>query len=237
VYLGSVVTALSGLVAESVTWGLHLAGGGKDTKLPPAEVVLAPYPRFMATINVDSTASAPSPKVCGRALTVLLEPPNVDLACTSTKAITATGRDSDPPHDASMLDDPRAAWAALVAGGQTAVVVEPIRTLCSVLEDELQANVVSPRDLQRAVMFMAWYVGLAEHEDDVDIEVARVDAAELALLHAVLPGLGSGHFEAAVKALQQHARGGGLLASRLDRVLTSATGVYGVPPDFWSALS
>lgn len=237
VYLGTVITSLSSLATKEVRWRLHWALGAPPTGVP-AECVLTPYPRFLATINVDSTADAPSAKVCGRGMTLLLEAPSVDLAIDSTQAINATATPLPAPPGAAVLGDPRNAWTAFEAAGETAVLTGALTQLCEALKDDLGANYVSPRDIQRCVLFMAWHVGLAEHDTGfTTIEAAAADAAELALLHVVLPGLGSGQFNVAVTSLEGRADPGGLLKARLARVLSSTKGIYGAPPDFWAALS
>jgi hypothetical protein len=192
----------------------------------------------MATINVDSTAGAPSAKVCGRGLTVLLEPPSVALALSSTKAIAAPVIPPATPPGGAIIADPRNAWYSFIAAGSESVLTGAIETLCDKLKDDLGDNYVSPRDMQRCLTFMAWHVALAEHEPGFTTAAdAAVEAAELALLHAVLPGLGSGQFSAAVNSLKKHATVGGILDRRLDRVLSSTKGIYGAPPDFWTALA
>lgn len=240
VYVGNVVSQLSGLTANQVRFQLHSHGSDLSTSagsVPPL-VAVGPWPRVMATINVDSTASAPSPKVCGRGLTVLLEPPSFEIAKASAKAI---GASAPPPPTAvggPSIGDPRAAWyAALTAKAET-VLFDSLDGLCSALESDLGANYVSPRDVQRALLFMAWYVAIAEHDSDFkDLKRASDDAAELALLHAVLPGLGSGQFGPAAESLRKQATADGLLSQRLDKVLLAGKGLYGVPPDYWASLS
>jgi hypothetical protein len=234
VYLGGVLTQLSGLTAAKVEWQLHRQAG---LTAPPPKVTLEPYPRFVATINVDSTAAAPSPKVCGRALTVLLEAPDVTLAISSTSAIGTTPPTPSTPG-AAVIGDPQAAWFAVLAASASATLTGALSTLCGTLEADLKANYVTPRDVQRSVLFMAWYVALAEHDTGfTTLADAAVEAAELAILHVVLPGLGSGQFGSAVQSLKKVATVGGLLDLRLDRVLASTKGIYGAPPDFWAALS
>jgi hypothetical protein len=113
-----------------------------------------------------------------------------------------------------------------------------LESLCEKLKDDLEDNYVSPRDVQRCLTFMAWHVAIAEHEPGfTTVADAATEAAELALLHAVLPGLGSGQFSTAVNSLKRHATAGGILDRRLDRVLSSTKGIYGAPPDFWAALA
>ncbi len=240
IYGGEILTALSGTGSGTVAWNLH-----SETKhvvsqgmTVPHSLALGEWPRFCATINVDSTAGAPSPKVCGRGLTVLLDPPSLDLALKSVGALgNASKMRVEAPE--GLLGDPAAAWYALAAGGMTDWVMAPLRTLCDHLETGIGANYVSPRDVQRSVLFMSWYLAIYEHETDdyPGEEAAATEAAELALLHAVLPGLSAGHFEKALKALMTHAQPGGALMRRVDRVNAMTSGIYGAQPDFWSALS
>ena len=241
VYMGNVLTALSSLAAEDVRWRLHWEGTDPNPRgfTIPGELLMTDYPRFLATINVDSTADAPSAKVCGRGLVVLLEPPSTGLAIASSDAIAGIPPElSYQAEGAGIIADPREAWWAFVANGTQAVLTEALAGLCTKLEADLGTNYVSPRDVQRCLVFMAWHVGLKFHYDAFSTETAAADdAAELALMQAVLPGLGSGQFSSAAKSLRSNAAAGGMLAQRLDRVLSSTKGIYGVPPDFWVSLA
>lgn len=242
VYLGNVVTGLSGLAAEKIPWRLHwqsspLLVEGMSSPLPP-EFILEPFPRFLGTINVDSTAGAPSAKVCGRALVVLLEPPSTTLAISSIGAMQQPASNQALAAVAvKNIGAPSAAWWAFVAKESHTLLTDALGSLCAALEADLGAGHVSPREVQRSVMFMAWHVAIAEHDADfVSPPTAAREAAELAVLHVVLPGLGPSQFGAAVESLRTHATPGGILADRLARI-SSTKGLYGAPADFWAALS
>lgn len=239
IYGGEILTALSGVGQQVVSWALHSEQDAIEVAgLPiPQSIELKPWPRFCATINVDSTAGAPSAKVCGRGLTLLLEPPTVELSFESVGALAPTiGGAPAAPTD--LIGDPAAAWYALLASGQTPLVVDPLRTLCDVLASGIGSNCVSPRDVQRALLFMSWYLALFEHEDSYPGPAeASAEAAELAILHAVLPGLNPTHFTSAVDVIAAKAAPDGPLAARLSRIEDARAGMYGALPDFWSALS
>lgn len=237
-YLGPLITATSGVSFERLFWPLHQAGSGAGA---PTEVVLGRWPRFFGTINVDSTAEAPAPKVSGRACVVLLEPSEVDLALSSTAAINAAPGTPATPPGAVVLGDPRSAWASYVLSGGTDMVTDALKPLLTVLENSAGRglNVVSPRDVQRCVLFMSWHYPLLEAAvasgllPSADIGAS----AENAVMHYVLPGLSAEQFSRAIEPLRGTAAAGGLLQRRLSRLTAGGESIFGVSPDFWASLS
>lgn len=237
-YAGPLVTAGSDTAWEWLRWRLHDQDNGTDV---PKELQLGPWPRFLGTVNVDSSAPAPAPKVTGRACVVLLEPPTVEGVMKSVEAITAFAAPHQTPLGTGLLGNPRAAWADLATNGDPASMFTALRPLIDVLRDSAGrgANIVTPRDLQRCVQYMAWYVSLAEAASSSGMDVALDDlaAAENALLHFILPGLSSEQFRLALPALVEVSSPGGMLQQRLTRLVEGGDGVFGVPPDFWASLS
>lgn len=237
-YLGPLVTAASGVSFEQMRWRLHTAG---TSAIVPAEVLFGPWPRFFGTVNVDSTAEAPAPKVSGRACVVLLEPSEVDVALSSTAAINAAPGTPATPPGAVVLGDPRSAWTSYMLSGGTAMVTDALKPLFTVLEDSAGRglNVVSPRDVQRCVLFMSWHFQLLEASVASGL-VPSADiatSAENAVMHYVLPGLSAEQFGRAVEPLGAVAAAGGLLERRLSRLTAGGESIFGVSPDFWASLS
>jgi hypothetical protein len=246
-YLGPVVTSASATQFERLIWPLHRHTASeprpKDKPpLPPREIELKPWPRTFGTINVDPTATAPAPKVSGRACVVLLEPPEIDSALASTEALTALTRLPPAPPGAVLFGDPRRAWSSYVMAGDEGRFREALSPLLETLRVSAGngKNVVSPRDVQRSVLYMAWHVPLAEAATTAAIEgVLSSDtaAAENAVLHFVLPGLSAEQFRRCLEPLTDVAQSGGLLRRRLERLSGGGEGLFGVPADFWASLS
>ena len=240
-YLGPVVTTASQVAYEKVSWVLHQVDGLPD---PPSVVELGPWPRFYGTVNVDATAQAPAPKVSGRTCVVLLEPPTVDTALSSTEALhppASVGGHVDLNDAGSVFGDPVAAWNAALVGGDTNELVEGLRGPLDVLATSAGngLNVVSPRDVQRCVLYMAWHTTLASAAVQTGLLPAEsiAESAENAILHMVLPGLSAEQFGRTVGPLAEAATTDGLLARRLARLLVGGESILGVPPDFWASLS
>lgn len=240
-YLGPVVTTSSKVAFQSLTWPLHRQPPGGPL-VTPQEARLAPFPRVFGTINVDSTADAPAPKVSGRSCVVLLEPPTVDAALDSTDAILPAPPGSGGPPGGSLFRDPTSAWASFLVDGNTDRFVDALRPLLTLVADHggRTLNLVSPRDVQRCVVYMAWHAPLAE--DAVASKLFKTphsdtQSAENALLHFVLPGLSSEQFGRVLTPLLKAATPDGLLARRLARLSAGGESLFGVSPDFWASLS
>jgi energy-coupling factor transporter ATP-binding protein EcfA2 len=239
-YLGPVVTAASSVSFKHLHWTLHQqpdqSAGGPAT---PGVAELTPWPRVFGTVNVDSTAEAPAPKISGRACVVLLEPPDLDTALASTDAITPPPKPASSPPGAALLGDPRKAWSAHLLHD-----VDRFKTALKPLLQNLahnagrDLNLVSPRDVQRCVVYMSWHASLAEAAVKAGLLPGSTDeeSAENSLLHFVLPGLSSEQFGRAVEPLRKAATADGLLDRRLTK-LTGGESLFGVSPDFWASLS
>lgn len=237
-YLGPLVTAASGVAFEEVRWPLHTAATGVSA---PTNVLLGPWPRFFGTINVDSTAEAPAPKVSGRACVVLLEPSEVDVALSSTAAINAAPVPPPTPPGEVVLGDPRNAWTSFVLTKTSHAVIDALKPLLMVLEDSAGRglNVVSPRDVQRCVLFMSWHIRLLEAAVKAGLMVTAdiATSAENAVMHYVLPGLSAEQFGRTIEPLRAVATASGLLDRRLSRLTAGGESIFGVSPDFWASLS
>ncbi len=239
-YLGPVITTASAVAFESITWPLHTQPAGSQLTTP-SEVVLSPWPRVFGTVNVDSTAEAPAPKVSGRACVVLLEPPDVDTALASTDAITSKPTTPTTPPGQRLFGDPRTAWAAYLVAQTTSRFTEALKPKLRIVADSAGRgeNLVSPRDVQRCVLYMCWHAPLAEAAVTGKLLGAAndIESAENSLLHFVLPGLSSEQFGRTVEPLLTAATPGGLLARRLTKLAAGGESLFGVSPDFWSSLS
>lgn len=250
-YAGPVVTTTSKVAFESLSWPLHRQPVGAATTTSgqltgaiatPRRADLAPWPRIFGTVNVDSTAEAPAPKVSGRACVVLLEPPTIDAALASTDAITpssvsATGT----PPGFALFREPTNAWSKYLLAGDTQRFTDALRPLLTIVADHggRELNLVSPRDVQRSVVYMSWHAPLAEAAVAAGLLPSSSDteAAENALLHFVLPGLSSQQFGRVVSPLLRTATPDGLLARRLTKLTAGGESLFGISPDFWASLS
>ncbi len=240
-YIGPVNTTASSIAFEKMTWPLHRQQ--VTTALTtPQEVRLEGWPRVFGTVNIDSTAEAPAPKVSGRACVVLLEPPGIDQALGSTDAIVPSPiQPPTTPPGAQLFGDPRQAWSAHLTVGPAGKFTKALRPLLEVLAASAgqSTNLVSPRDVQRCVLFMSWHAPLAEAAKTAGLLPSFNDAesAENAVLHYVLPGLSSEQFGRARPQLLAVATPDGLLARRLKKLAAGGESLFGVSPDFWASLS
>lgn len=261
-YLSPLVHGLSGLASEAVEWRLHHDGSYMEV---PDTVFLRPFPRLLGTINVDSTAMAPAPKVTARACVILLEPPDrLDVAggLDRLRAGIPTGADAyagrgahlvGDPHDAvrsSELDDGELTrqLTAMVdlTHGAGAAPAPPAGVTATP-----PPNLVTRRQLDQCLLYASWFALLAKAFETTGGSVAgdvyRM-ASENALLHFMLPSLAPVEFGLALGRLI-HAGGdltaaandtelGGVLRSRVSR-LASAGGLSmgGRTLDFWDRLS
>jgi len=241
-YIGPVITTASSVAFLSLTWPLHTQPAGGSITVPSA-ITLTPWPRVFGTVNIDSTAEAPAPKVSGRACVVLLEPPDIDTALASTDAIITppAGTPITTPPGQLLFGDPRRAWSAYLVAGTTERFTNALEPLLKILADSAGhgLNLVSPRDVQRCVTYMGWHVPLAEAAVNASLVSSSSDteSAENSLLHFVLPGLSSEQFGRAVTPLRAVATPSGLLARRLSRLAAGGESLFGVSPDFWASLS
>ena len=260
-YLAPFTHGLSGPSTEAVAWPLH------DTGIPdpPQRLVMEPFPRLLGTINVDSTAIAPAPKVTARACVVLLEPAETpDLSAALSQLTTAT----------SSIDALRGAGAALVG--------DPLEILSSGIADQaaLQSalgdlfdllrgagtyagsgggtagqtrNPIARRQIAQSLIYSSWFVLLAQafeaNGGTIHGEPHRL-GAENAVLHFVLPSLPASDFGLALQRLDvgranlgPPTPGGdglsGVLLARVDRLMSTGAEGFGSSRilDFWDRLS
>jgi energy-coupling factor transporter ATP-binding protein EcfA2 len=256
-YLAPFVHGLSGVTNGTVAWSLHSGDPSSSTSVP-RRIEFKPYPRLLGSINVDSTALAPSPKVAARACVVLLEPPEeLDLSET-LKGLTA---------EVAALDARAGAWARVV-GNPLEIFDVPevnrdalVQHLTAVIdelrgvgqpEEATSANPVTRRQAGQMLLYAAWFVLIASaHEalgGSLEADASRL-GVENAVLHYVLPTLPGTEFGFVLDRLTKSTsladggsgpdRLGALLKARIDR-LGSVGGdslLAGRVLDFWDRLS
>jgi len=238
-YLGPVITTASKVAFRELCWAMHQQ---ESITSPPTVVVLGAWPRFYGTVNVDSTAEAPAPKVSGRACVVLLEPPDVDTALLSTAALHAPANLPPGPKEAAeVFGDPLNAWNTQLTGHAQQDLTDALQPVLKALRDSAGRglNVVSPRDVQRCVAYMAWHAALANAAVTGGLleSTSLAESAENAVLHFILPGLSSEQFGRVLGALEAVVTDRGLLSRRVARLLAGGESLFGVAPDFWASLS
>lgn len=245
-YLAPVVHGLGAPSASGVLWKLHSAPTPIEDKLLsvdiPPTAFLGPYPRFLATINVDASALAPARKVVSRSLVVLLEPEEVDSStfvagiCSDDVEVLGT------PDGAEWIGDP----AATARASESAAVEMQVEHYLQFMRDVVPSDPLMPsyRDLTRAAYYMSNYVALlSDCSEDYDQVQLRQAAAENAFLHIALPLLGPGEFGRAVKSLAANGTlsdgdPGGLLKPRIVRLQRAIdASLFSEAVDFWMALS
>lgn len=249
-YLNPVVHSLSRPSVRRVRWHLHAADEtvqaiDEETEVP-ASIDFEPFPRFLGTINVDATAQAPSRKVSARSCVVLMEPSrdlDAEAVASSLDALdSATDSASEGGEGRGHLQDPIAGWESPDVD-QDDLADELVEFLREVRGEE--GNVSSHRDLQQALLYMAYFVLLAP---DVPESSPERIAAENAFLHFMLPVLPPEEFERTIDRLldlnlvapaSDDTEVGGLLGPRVDRLSAARERAFGVSGaiDFWAALS
>jgi len=242
-YLSPLVHGLSGLERERLPISLHTLPDTVDSQVPgwgvPPILELGPYARVFATLNIDADSPAPARKVVSRACVTLLETPTFDTALEALGTLEHPSLDEADGPAAGSLGRPTAALGRYLETGNQAYE-QAVSNRAALLRDQLGVDVIAHRQLQKALMYMAWYVELAGEGGDGDPELDPVvveAAADNALLHFVLPSLSANYFEKAVRVLDDGTRTG-VLASRLMRLRVVADeNRFGPPLDFWGALS
>ena len=256
-YLAPFVHGLSGITNDSVVWSLHSGDPSSATSVP-RRIEFKPYPRLLGSINVDSTALAPSPKVAARACVVLLEPPEeLDLSKTLA-GLTAQAAALDP-HAGSgarlvgnpleIFDVPEVDQDELVQ--HLTAVINELRGFGQQGEPA-SANPVTRRQAGQMLLYGAWFVLVAKaHEGlggSLEADAARL-GVENAVLHYVLPTLPGAEFGLVLDRLTNATNladqgsganaVGALLKARVNR-LGSIGGdslLAGRVLDFWDRLS
>lgn len=229
-YLSALVHGLSAPCVASVRWQLH--DDVERCSDPPATLVFGPYPRLLGTINVDSTALAPSPKVTSRSCVLLLEPSEeteVSFSHLDTSEAPSGGSDFEG-LGASLVGSPDRILEHLEAASKERIE----RSMTSLLSAvHVQ---VTPRQRVQVLLYGAWYQSLATAAG-VSPDVAAAQAAGNAILHFVLPAIPPEEFAQTLQGLRGTASGA--LRRRIDRLAAfDASSTFGSASlGFWDRLS
>lgn len=239
-YFSPLVHGLGGLEASSLAIRLHTQATDVESQIDgqsvPPVLKLGPYPRIFATLNVDAESPAPARKVVSRGCVVLLETPDFDTALAAAGMLAHPSIEEATGPASALIGRPTIALHRYVASGST-VFEQVLSERAGMLRDALGADVIAHRQLQRSLMYMAWYVELSGDVDPDQGHPAVEAAADNALLHFVLPSLPAAHFEKALQALDDGNRTG-VLEQRMSRMrMVMSEHQFGPPPDFWGALS
>ena len=245
-YLAPIVHGLGAPSSPVVPWHLHvgptpLTADELSLSIPPT-AFLGPFPRFLATINVDASALAPARKVVSRGLVVLLEPEVVHRPSFVRGVIEGGTGAGTVTRGAEWIGDP----AGTTRASEPAEVEEQVGQYVQFLQDSVRGDppVASYRDLERATYYMSNFVALLSgHSEDYDVDLVRRVAAENAFMHIALPSLGAADFRRTVEHLATstsltEATPGGLLKPRIARLQTAMdVSMFSDLIDFWTALS
>lgn len=246
-YFGPAVHGLSGTSNPFIEWHIHsMAGGVEDAgnglKLPPV-LRIGPFPRIFGTINVDATAAAPSRKVVARSAVVLMGSQGSDL--DDMKPVLDTFDQGGGVGEPTLSSEP---WLIDPAAAIRDLDDDQSKALASQLAETVKSvGAISPsrRQLAKSLMYMAYFIKLADEDPDgVVIQIA----AENAILHFVLPVLESDAFGRAIETLsglglcassEDSSKVGGLLQPRVEllRNEMSIDAALLGSADFWLALS
>ncbi len=239
-YLSPLVHGLGGLESSTLAIRLHGQPTQVESQIPevkvPPVLELQPYPRFFATINVDAESPAPARKVVSRACVMLLETPRFEtaLAAADTLVHPSVGEANGPA--ASLIGRPTVAFDRYAETGSDAYQ-QALTERAARLRNALGVDAIAHRQLQRSLMYMAWFVELSGTEEPDEDDPVVQAAADNTLVHFILPSLPAAQFERALDVLDDGQRAG-VLAGRLARLRgTVAEHQFGPPPDFWGALS
>jgi energy-coupling factor transporter ATP-binding protein EcfA2 len=239
-YMPPLLHGLGGIEAENVAFVLHYQPGPVETQIPgrtvPPALVLRPYPRFIATLNVDPESPAPVRKMVSRACVVLLETPTWEKALEAADTLVHPSIEEATGPASAFIGRPTIAFDRYTATGSE-LYEQALAERAAILRGRLGVDVIGHRQLQRSLMYMSWFVELAGQRDPDQGNPAVDAAADNAFLHFVLPSLPAAQFEPALEALDDGSRKG-VLASRLTRLRSILKDhQFGPPPDFWGALS
>ena len=245
-YLAPIIHGLGAPSSPGVPWRLHSGPVPIDDEelslaIPPT-AFLGPFPRFLATINVDASAMAPARKVVSRALVVLLEPEEIDgdsfIDGIVAEGVVATG----VPDGASWIGDP----AATARASERTDIEKQVEQYVQFMRDSVPRNPLVPsyRDLKRAIYYMSNFAALLSGcPENYEVELVQRVAAENAFLHVTLPALGPGDFSRTVEHLANSSSlteedPGGLLRPRITRLRDAIdSSLFSDVVDFWTALS
>ena len=239
-YFSPLVHGLGGLEAEVLYVGLHTQPGAVESQVPnqrvPPVLNLQPYARVFATINVDADSPAPARKVVSRACVVLLETPTFATALAAVGTLVHPSVEEATGPAAALIGRPTIAFNRYAASGSD-TYEQALAVRAAMLRGALGVDVIAHRQLQRSLVYMAWFVELSGEPEPEQGQPAVEAAADNALVHFVLPSLPAAQFERALEALDDGQRSG-MLAERLARLRSVVSEhQFGPPPDFWGALS
>ena len=242
-YMSAGLHGLGALEAPFIGFNLHKQSSpvtlADNVTTVPTTLEVGPYPRFLGTVNVDATAPAPANKISGRAAVVLVEPPAIDDALAAVRSATSPPTHLHRGDGAGVLGQPADALRLSQKTNREPDILKALRAGANLLEQALKANVITPRDASRMAMFVAAFDLLAQAGGHTKADALGL-GVEYAILHFVLPRMSGDGFDSAVNGLVD---GGGLrsdgpLMERLAmlKAAESESG-FGVPADFWTALS
>lgn len=239
-YLSALVHGLGDLEKAALPVRLHAQPGDVESQVPelkvPSVLELRPYPRFFATINVDADSPAPTRKVASRACVVLLETPKFETALEAADTLVHPPLEDANGPAANQIGRPSIAYDRYVATGSE-VYHQALGERAAKLRAALGMDVIAHRQVQRSLVYMAWFAELSGEFDAEPGHPVVEAAADNAFLHFVLPSLPAAQFERALATLDDGQRRG-VLATRVTRLRTIiAEAQFGPPPDFWGALS
>ena len=245
-YLAPIVHGLGAPSSHLVRWRLHtwptpIEDQELRLSIPPT-AFLGPFPRFLATINVDASALAPARKVVSRGLVVLMEPEEIDRPSFVSGIFDDSPEAKETPDGAGWIGDPVTATRALERAEVERLVGQYLRFSRGSGGDNPPPP--SYRDLERATNFMSNYVALLSGSPEgYDVQLVRQAAVENAFLHIALPLLSPAEFRETVKHLAERDSltedpPGGLLKPRIARLNRAMkTSSFSDVVDFWTALS
>jgi hypothetical protein len=239
-YLAALIHGLGGLETKVLPIRLHTQPGDVESQVPqqkvPPVLKLAPYPRFFATINVDADSPAPARKVVSRACVELLETPTFETALAAVDTLVHPSVEDATGPAAAFIGRPTIAFDRYVETGSE-VYQQALGERATLLRDELGVEVIAHRQLQRSLVYMAWFVELEDEGEPEAGHQAVEAAADNAILHFVLPSLPAAQFGRGLRALDNGSRQGvlGTRLMRLRSVLDEQQ--FGPLADFWGALS
>lgn len=243
-YLAPLVHGLGSLEERRLSFSLHHQAAAVGSQLPgmtvPRSLDLEPYPRFLATINVDADSPAPARKVVSRACVVLLETPSFETAVVAAGKLVHPSVEEGTGPAAALIGRPTIALHRYTATGSEQYE-QALAARAELLRAAIGFDVIGHRQVQRSLVYMAWYVELsgatAAEADPEDLQPTVDAAADNALLHFILPSLTPTQFEQALSALDDRQRRG-VLAPRVVRLRALVSDQqFGPSPDFWGALS
>lgn len=239
-YLSPLVHGLGELETKVLPVRLHTQPSEVSSQVPertiPRVLKLEPYPRFFATINIDADSPAPARKVVSRACVELLETPTFETALAAADTLVHPSVADAAGPAAAHIGRPTIAFHRYAETGSQ-VYEQALRERATMLRDTLGVDVIAHRQLQRSLVYMAWYVELEGVKEPEPGDLAVEAAADNAILHFVLPSLPAAQFARALDALNDGSRRG-VLATRLARLRSVVNEQqFGPPPDFWGALS